>query len=204
MTERVYIAGVSMTPFAVHTSSSVAQLAQQAVRDCLQDAGLAAAAVDAVFYANTTQSPLEGQHMVGGQIALAGIGVDRIPLFNIENACASGSSALNLAIAQVRSGNADVALAVGVEKMNVGDRSRSMAVFNGAYDVSRPDELHRVLSELGGEQPGAEPGDRSIFMDIYAAMARAHMAAFGSTQKQIAAVAAKNHDHAVHNEHFSS
>lgn len=75
-----------------------------------------------------------------------------------------------------------------------------MAVFDGAYDVSRPAELHRVLRELGGEQPGPEPGDRSIFMDIYAAMARAHMAAFGSTRKQIAAVAAKNHEHAVHNE----
>lgn len=98
MTEYVYLGGVSMTPFAVHASSSVAQLAQRAVRECLQDAGLAPAAVDAAFYSNTTQSPLEGQHMVGGQIALAGTGVDRIPLFNVENACASGSSALHLAM----------------------------------------------------------------------------------------------------------
>src|SRR5206468_2726708 len=58
----------------------------------------------------------------------------------------------------------------------------------------------RRLEELGGDAPTADVGQRSIFMDIYAAMARRHMQVYGTTQEQIAAVAAKNHAHGAHNE----
>jgi acetyl-CoA acyltransferase len=200
MTEAVYIAGVGMTRFGVHTSLTVADLARSAVEDALGDAGADLKRLDCVFFGNTTQSALEGQLMVAGQMALRPIGLERAPIYNVENACATGSTALNLAIAQVRAGTADIALAVGVEKMNVGDRERSMAVFEGAYDVSRPEELNHQLQQLGGAADTSEAGQRSIFMDIYAAFARAHMKTFGTTQAQIAAVAAKNHRHAANNE----
>jgi acetyl-CoA acyltransferase len=200
MTESVYIAGVGMTRFGVHASLTVADLARSAVEDALGDAGADLKGVDCVFFGNTTQSALEGQLMVAGQMALRPLGVERAPIYNVENACATGSTALNLAIAQVRAGTADIALAVGAEKMNVGDRERSMAVFDGAYDVSRPEELTQQLQQLAGAADISEAGQRSIFMDIYAAFARAHMKTFGTTQAQIAAVAAKNHGHAAHNE----
>jgi len=203
MTTPVYVAGVSMTPFGIHEDKTVPDLTTWAVRDALADAGLDAATIDAAFFGNTTQSALEGQLMVSGQIALRAAGLERIPMYNVENACATGSTAFNLAVAAVRAGNADIALAVGAEKMNIGDKARSMTVFDGAYDVSAPERLQEFLVSLGA--PVEEDlGQRSIFMDIYAAWARGHMDRYGTTQEQIAAVSAKNHTHSVHNEraHF--
>lgn len=200
MTDRqnVWIAGVGMTPFGIHHGKSVKQLTQEAVRDALGDASAEIVNLDAAFYANTTQSSLEGQLMVGGEIALREMGIQKIPILNVENACASGSSAFNLAVAYVQSGAADVVLAVGTEKMNVDNRALTMKVFDGGYDVSDRATLATTLQELGGEVDLPD-GPRSIFMDIYAAMARNHMTQFGTTQDQIAAVSSKNHRHSVHN-----
>lgn len=197
--QNAHIAGVGMTPFGVHEHETVGSLTARAVNDALQDAGLCIADVDSVYFANATQGPLEGQLMVPGEVALRRMGFERVPIFNVENACASGSSALSLALTSVRAGESEIALAVGAEKMNVGDRARSMSVFDGAYDVSNPDTLDRTLRDLGGDVDLSRVGPRSRFMDIYAAMARAHMSAYGSTQRQLAAVAAKNHRHSVAN-----
>ncbi|MEV3997535.1 thiolase family protein [Streptomyces halstedii] len=200
MAEPVWIVGVGMTPFGRHTGRGVRDLTAEAVSEALADAGLERGDIGAAFFGNTTQGALEGQLMVGGQIALRAMGFERIPVFNVENACATGATALHLAVSQVRAGAADIALAVGVEKMNVADRDRAMAVFEGAYDVSDPDGLSATLTALGGEVDDTGAGRRSVFMDIYAAMARAHMNTFGTTQRQIAAVAEKNHRHAMHND----
>ncbi|MFE7522442.1 thiolase family protein [Streptomyces halstedii] len=200
MAEPVWIVGVGMTPFGRHTGRGVRDLTAEAVSEALADAGLERGDIGAAFFGNTTQGALEGQLMVGGQIALRAMGFERIPVFNVENACATGATALHLAVSQVRAGAADIALAVGVEKMNVADRDRAMAVFEGAYDVSDPDGLSATLSALGGEVDDTGAGRRSVFMDIYAALARAHMNTFGTTQRQIAAVAEKNHRHAMHND----
>lgn len=199
MSQDVFIIGVGMTPFGVHEAETVPTMTARAVREALADAGIAPSAVDGAFFANTTQGPLEGQAMIAGQIALRGIGFERLPIFNVENACASGSSALNLAITSVRAGEASVALAVGAEKMNTGDKAKTMGVFDGAYDLSDPVALERTLAALGGEVDTSGAGHRSIFMDIYAAMARNHMVTFGTTQAQIAAVSSKNHRHSVDN-----
>ena len=194
----VWIAGAGMTPFGIHRDLTVKQLTAQAVREALADASATTADVEAVFFANTTQSPLEGQHMVPGQIAVRELGIQGVPVVNVENACASGASAFHLAVAYVRSGAADIVLAVGAEKMNVEDRSLAMSVFDGAYDVSAPEELARVLRELGGETD-RPTGPSSSFMDIYAAMARSHMDRYGTTQRQLAVIAEKNHRHSMAN-----
>lgn len=200
MSSPVYVLGVGMTPFGVHESATVGQLARRAVADAVTDAGIARDQIGAVYFGNTTQAHLEGQLMINGQVALLEAGFDGVPIVNVENACATGSSALSLAVTAVRAGETPVALAVGAEKMHVGDRERSMQVFAGGYDVSDPQGLTDVLDALGGATDDSSVGSRSVFMDIYAAMARSHMRAFGTTRRQIAAVAAKNHDHAVDNE----
>jgi acetyl-CoA acyltransferase len=197
MTTDVYIVETSMTPFGRHFDQSVVGLCGAAVEALFEACAARPADIDAAFFANTTWSPLEGQHMVGGQIALRELGVEGVPVFNVENACASGATALHLAVNYVRAGQCDVALAVGVEKMNIGDKAKTMSVFDGAYDVSRPDLLEQTLAEPGA---GDVMGTRSVFMDIYAALARRYMREFGTTQEQIAAVAAKNHTHAAENE----
>jgi acetyl-CoA acyltransferase len=200
VTEQVWIVGVGMTAFGRHEDLGVRDLTAQAVREAVADAGFEQRQIEAAFFGNTAQGALEGQFMVAGQIALRAMGFERLPIFNVENACATGATALHLAVNQVRSGAVEIALAVGVEKMNVPDRERTMAVFDGAYDVSDAAGLLATVAELGGPVEDDGVGRRSIFMDVYAAMARAHMRKFGSTQEQMAAVAVKNHAHALHND----
>ena len=184
MTERTWIAGVGMTPFAVHPELSGHDLARWAVREALADAGDANVGdIDIAFYGNITDGALQGQHTIPGQIALRGMGLQTVPVYNVENACATGSTALNLATMAVRSGEADVALAVGAEKMNIDDRARTMALFDSGYDVSDPEALVRILKELGGAVDDSDLGTRSIFMDLYAAWTRNHMRLFGTTQE---------------------
>nr|WP_314142783.1 thiolase family protein [uncultured Rhodococcus sp.] len=199
---RVWIAGVGMTPFGKHPARTNYDLARLAVGEALADTGDVAgpASIDVAFFASVTNSLLHGQGMVSGEIALREMGIGRIPVYNVENACATGASAFNLATTFIRAGDADVALAVGTEKMHIDDPSRTMAMFDTAYDVSDPGQLQRTLQQLGGDVDDSDLGNRSIFMDIYAAMARQHMRLFGTTAEQIAAVAAKNHRHAVDNE----
>ena len=196
--EPVWIVGVGMTPFGVRPDASVKDLTQQAVSQALADAGIQRGDVQAAYFGNTCQGVLEGQIVVAGQIALRSMGFERIPMVNVENACATGATALHQAVMHVRSGAGDVALAVGVEKLNVGDKEKSLEVFDGGVDVNDPVGVRETLKELGGAAPDTERS-HSLFMDVYAALARAHMAAFGTTQLQLAVIAEKNHAHAVHN-----
>lgn len=191
-----------MTRFGVHEQLGNHALARRAIHDALADAHPDAApdAVDVAFYATAAHGFLEGQATISGQIALRALGMEGIAVHNVENACATGASAFNLAVTHVRAGEADVALAVGAEKMHVGDTARTMALFETGFDVTDRAALERTLIELGGDVDESDLGPRSIFMDIYAAMARNHMRLHGTTPTQIAAVAAKNHAHAVDNE----
>jgi acetyl-CoA acetyltransferase len=202
--DNIYIVGVGMTPCGRFLDQSVKDLTRQAVDAALADAGLAKEALDVAYFSNAGQSAIEGQYMVGGQIALREMGIGGIPVTNVENACASASTALHQAYAYLRAGMADVALAVGAEKLYHTDKSRSFGVFDGAWDIANVDALTRTLLAMG-EGVEAPPGRaaganvRSVFMDVYAALARHHMKTYGTTERQIAAVAAKNHHHSTMN-----
>lgn len=196
----IVIVATAMTSFGRREGSSVKSLTREVVDQILLEANLTPDLVTAAMFSNSTWGPLGKQLMIGGQVALRAAGVSGMPVFNLENACAGGASALHLAARYVASGASEVALALGVEQMNIGDKSATLRVFDGAYDVEHPETLEEELHRLGGSSPEAGDGPRSIFMDIYAATARAHMRDFGTTQEQIAAVASKNHAHAVHNE----
>jgi acetyl-CoA acyltransferase len=78
-----------------------------------------------------------------------------------------------------------------------------MAVFEGSWDLVRREQTLSDLIDMGRAvpiPPGAQAeGPRSVFMDVYAAFCRHHMAKFGTTQRQMAAVSAKNHQHSVEN-----
>ncbi|MGU7778858.1 thiolase family protein [Burkholderia sp. PU8-34] len=201
----IYIAGIAMTVFGRHVERSLDDLAGEALRGALQDAGCGADAIGAAFYAGITNGQLQGQLSIPGQVVFSKIGIDGIPVFNVENACASGSTAVHLAIQHLRAGAGDVALALGAEKMNVEDKARSLALFESGWDVSRVDENFATLAKMGEgiEPPPGSESDRpySRFMAIYAAMCRYHMKTYGTTQRQIAAVSSKNHLHSVYNPH---
>lgn len=198
----VFIAGVGMTAFGDHPDLSVRDLAGAALREALADAGCESPAIEGVWFANTGQGALEGQHMIRGQVALRPMGFEGVPIVNVENACASASTALHGAINHLKAGGADIVLAVGAEKMSHPDRARSFALFDAGWDVADPDANRRGLLALGGMDEAELPppaARRSVFMDVYAAFARQHMRLYGSTPRQFAAVSAKNHGHSVAN-----
>jgi acetyl-CoA acetyltransferase len=202
--EPVWLIGVGMTPFGVHHEQSVKQLTRAAVDHALADAGIAREAIHAAFFGNTAQGALEGQITIAGHVALRACGFQQIPIANVESACATGALAFHLAVNYVRSGAADVALAVGAEKLNIGRREDVLALFGSGVDVHDLEGLERTLAALSGDDGASASGPRTVFMDIYAALARDHMRRFGTTQRQLALVAAKNHSHAVANQraHF--
>lgn len=203
MTNSLYVCGVGMTQFGRHVERSLQSLGQEALDAALRDAGARLSDIGQVFYAGVTQGPLQGQNAVPGQILLAKLGLQGLPVWNVENACASGTSAFQLAVQALRAGACDVALALGAEKMNIEDKRRALAMFDGGWDVLTAEENAARLLALGEgvEVPeGSEsPRPYSKFMAIYAAKCRYWMKTFGTTQRQIAAVAAKNHMHSVHN-----
>jgi len=196
---RVHVVGVGITPFGNLPQLSVRELARRAVAAALEDAQCPASAVRGAFFANSAQGFLEGQHSIRGEVALQDFAFDNIPIVNVENACASGATALNMAYCHIKAGASEVALAVGAEKLCCEDRSKSFEVFRGSWDVAQAARTRAALERLAGaaEPPtkGAE-GERSLFMDVYAAFAKFHMKTFGTTVRQFAAVSAKNHRHA--------
>lgn len=199
----IYLVGVGMTPFGKFLDRSVKDLTREAVSAALGDAGAAVVDVEAAWFANTAQSILEGQNAIPGEIALRNLGIQNVPVTNVENACASASTALDMAATWLEAGRGGVALAVGAEKMFTEDRELMFKVFDGGWDVhdvaaatGRLLALGEGVSDPDGETDG---GQRSVFMDVYGALAKFHMKTFGTTQAQLAAVAAKNHDHSVHN-----
>src|SRR5260370_27746358 len=127
---------------------------------------------------------MDGQHMIRGELALGDIG--GFPVVNVENACASASTAFHLAVTYVRAGAADVVLAVGAEKMYSNDKARSFSAFGGAWDVHDTEAGQQRLLRMG---PGGRPPPGSVatkpysvFMDISPAIALMHMREYGTTQ----------------------
>jgi len=199
----IYVAGIAMTVFGRHVERSLDDLAREALNGALKDAGCTTGDLGIAFYAGMTNGPLQGQIAIPGQVVFSKIGIEGIPIHNIENACASGSSAFNLAVQSLKADTTDVALALGAEKMNIPDKMKAFSIFEAGWDVSRAEENYQTLVKMGEgvEVPPGSESDKpySKFMAIYAAMCRHHMKTYGTTQRQIAAVSAKNHTHSVHN-----
>lgn len=199
----VYIVGIGMTPFGRLLELSIKQMTQMAVEAALADSGLQREQLQAAYFGNCVQGHMEGQHMIRGPIALRALGIGAIPVISVENACASASTALNLAMQHVRSGAGEVVLAVGAEKMYSPDRTKMLTAFDSGWDVTQVEQTTQRLMQLGQglviPPNTTSPKPYSVFMDVYAAAAREHMKRHGTTQRQLAAVAAKNHQHSQHN-----
>lgn len=132
---QVEITGVGMHPFGRFPEKSLKDMVREAAGRALVDAGLGIHDIDAVYCSNGMAGMLQGQEQVRGQSALRDIGIERVPIVNIDNACAGGSSALREATIAVRAGVADTVLVVGFEKMFVEDRDRTLAALETAADI---------------------------------------------------------------------
>ncbi|MBB5685893.1 thiolase family protein [Sphingobium boeckii] len=195
-----FIAGVGMTPFGRHLDKNHSDLARLAVTEALQDAGATASDLGMAIYANVIQGFFAGEMSIPGEYALRPMGIEGVRVMNVEAACASSTVGLHVAIDYVRAGLVDVALVVGVEKLYSDDRAKRFAVFQQPLDaLVAQGYLDRTQGMLAAAPEGMDGPGPNIMMQAYAAQARLHMATFGTTQQQIAAVASKNHNHSRFN-----
>lgn len=194
------VAGVGMTRFGKMLDRGLKSIGAEAVEAAIKDAGIDKSEIEAAFVGNAAAGLVTGQECIRGQVVLRSAGIGRIPVINVENACASASTALHQAAAMVTAGLYDVVLALGVEKLYDEDKRKSFAAFSGAVDVEALAEIMERLKK-GAEETGATKAtegagqNRSMFMDIYAASARNHMKRYGTTERHFARIAAKNSFH---------
>ncbi len=194
------VAGVGMSRFGKHLDTGLKALGAEVVQAALADAGLAAADLEAAYVGNAMAGLITGQECIRGQVILRSIGIGRLPVINVDNACGGGSTAFQQACAMVSAGCYDVALALGLEKLYHPDKQRTFLALRGGTDIEELDAMlaaFRSTSSSGGAeaQSGGGGDKRSVAMDFYASVARAHMAQYGTTVRQLAGVSAKNSFH---------
>lgn len=200
--DNVYIIGVGMIRFGKYLDQSVRTMAEKAINLALADCSLQKKDLQSAYFSNTFWGMFDNQHSIRGQVVLRGMGIDKIPVVNVENACAGASTALHLAYTGIKAGMMDVALAVGSEKITSPDKTKSLSAYAYCMDVENLARHIAMIMQVGQSfkldlpEGDAAPGEgKSIFMDAYAMGARWHMARFRSTQKHLAAICSKNHFH---------
>ncbi|WP_054030131.1 thiolase family protein [Desulfatitalea tepidiphila] len=205
MSDNVYIIGVGMIKFGKHLNRDVKDLTGEALREVVRDADVSMEEIEAAWFSNCMWGMYAFQHCIRGQVALSPHGLDTISIVNVENACASGSTALHSAWTAIKAGLYDCTLAIGVEKLYDEDRQKAMGSFSAGTDV---EETARLIEQIKSEQKrearaekegAGNAGGRSVFMDFYARSARLHMAKYGTTQRQLAVIAAKAHNNSTLN-----
>ena len=176
---RVAVIGVGVTKFGKHERTSGELFAEAAV-DALADAEVSPAAIQALYYGNVVGGETEHQLHTGPQAASI-LGIPTVPTTRFETACASSHAAFRHAVMEIAAGISDVVLVGGGERVLNVPTAESTAYFAYASDAS-------------WEQPLG-----LTFPGVFALVARAHMAKYGTTEAQMAAVAVKNHKHGVLN-----
>lgn len=175
MTASVYVGGIGSTAFGAQPERSLEDLAIEAGAVALSDAGLKPGEVGMGVFANALAGKLFGDLTVG-QNVFSALGMTRLPVINVENACSSGSTAFYLACLAVRAGETDCALVVGAEKMCVPQLG---LLSSGDSDLD---------TMLGMVTPAS-----------FAMRARRHMIEFGTTTEQLARISVKNRRHGTLN-----
>jgi len=167
----VYIIGAGMTQFGKHLERSLRDLGREACLLAIQDAGVMPRDVEAGYCGNALAPAIQGETGVGQNVFWE-VGIGGIPIVNVENACASGSTALREGWMAVAGGFYDVVMVAGVEKA-VMPKGTMLNVGAG--------ELETKLGE--------------VFPGYFATIAQKHMERYGTTREQMAQVSVKNHIH---------
>ncbi|MBY8342484.1 lipid-transfer protein [Streptomyces spinosirectus] len=184
---KAYVAGVGMTRF------EKPETREWQYWDMVREAGSAALADAGVTYEDVEQVPVGYcfQPSTAGQRAAYELGLTGVPVYNVNNNCATGSTALMLARQLVEGGAAGCVLALGFEKMRKG--ALGGGADGGDFATSPVARHYGIMAARHGFE--ATPPTAQIFGDA----AREHMEKYGTTEAQLAAVAAKNHRHSAHN-----
>lgn len=202
-----YLIGGFSTKFGKHVEKSYKDLVREAYEGALSDASLPDGnSIDIGYFGAATmhagiQSNVQGQMCFTGLVR-DGRFPERVPIINVENACATSTTAIACAAKDVKSGDSHLALAIGVDKLiNPETGAGRFEVFGGALDQMNPEEwleYYKAAGEEAGKPFEVGPG-RTPFMDTYGMQAAWHMKTYGTTQMQFAMAAAKTHNFGAEN-----
>ena len=167
---KVSVVGTGMVKFGKYNDVSLADIGWPAVLQAMNDAGLKPGDINAFFCGTGLSGPMPGQRVLGR------LGMTGIPIINVENACSSGSSALSLGCMAIASGQHDVVMVMGIEKLTK---------FNGGT--------------IPLEKEDWEVSNGLVMPALYAMRARRYMHDFGLTKEQLASVVVKSRRHAALN-----
>ncbi len=214
MVREVYVVGTHSTSFGKKPDTSFKELTRETYLGVLADVGWdTGERVDFVYFGNCAMHGVK-QGTIRGQACTIELVDDgllprRTPLINVEGGCATGSMAVHAAVKDIRSGESDVVLAMGVEKLFIpkaaSDPAYKKKMMKGFMNGVDNFDLPRLFAEYSraAKHAGIDFGtgdDRSFFMDTYAVQAALHMKEYGTTQRQIAAAAAQSHNYGVLND----
>lgn len=213
MSRDVWIIGTHSTAFAKRPGTSFKDLTRETYLGVLADAGAGTGDdIETGWFGNCLMHTF-GQGGIRGQVSTVELVDERlfpvhVPIVNVEGACATASMALHGAVKDIRSGEAEVAVAIGVEKTYREGAERDERVrqqmfdaYRSGFDTFDEDRLIReyeAAADFAGCTFERGPG-RTMFMDTYALQAAVHMKRHGTTRAQIAAGAAKNHTYGAAN-----
>jgi acetyl-CoA C-acetyltransferase len=180
MSRRVAIVGVGMSKFGEIWDKNLRDITLEAGMYAIWDSGVRGADIDAVTIGNMSAGRFTGQEHLGAQAVDMG-GLKGIPAYSVEAACASGGAAVRHAYMAIMSGEHQVMLVLGCEKMS---------------DVNQSEQMKTIGVAADWEWEGMFG---ATFPALYAFMARRHMMEYGTTEEQLALVTVKNHANATHN-----
>jgi acetyl-CoA acyltransferase len=185
----VWIRGAAMTRFGRHLDRSARNLAEEAVRTVLGDADLTPRDIQAAFVGNAAEGLVSGQESIRAQVVLRETGLMGVPIVNVDNGCATGSTALHLGWQAVAGGMHDCVLVLGWEKVCHEHRWLSLRALNASADLG---DMAEVFSD-------GDASARSVFADLYG-----NFVTGGGTDRftreAMALVSVKNHLHGSLNE----
>ncbi len=180
MKKRVAIVGVGMSKFGELWDKSLRDITLEAGMYAIFDSQVSGKDIGAICIGNMSAGRFTGQEHLGALAADMG-GLGHIPAYSVEAACASGGAAVRQAYMAIRSGEHDLMLVLGCEKMS---------------DVNQSEAMRTVGVAADWEWEGLFG---ATFPALYAFMARRHMYEYGTTETHLAQVAVKNHKNAEHN-----
>ncbi len=198
----VYVIGVSSTDFGKHPDKSYRELVREAYLAVLADAGMENGDLIDFTYFGNCRMHAAGQPMIRGQVCFIPLITEklfpeRVPIINVEGACATASMAFHTAWKDILSGQSNLTLALGAEKLFFPEDPQGMIKgFEEGMDLFTPNDTlayYQKAGKITGQPFEIAPG-RTMFMDTYGMQARYHMWKNKTTQRQIAFGAAKNHN----------
>lgn len=184
----IWIIGASMTPFGRHDDKDLIDIAAESALAALADADVSINDINILTMGNVYEANSHNGQRLQKQIGQTGI-----PVYNVVNACATGATALRVALLSIKAGESDIGLAVGVEKMGKGGLIGGAAKKRDAKKVYSPSGRYgSVLKTEGILGTGIMPG-------VFAQAGTEYALAHGVTATHFAKVAQKNHAHSVLN-----